>query len=113
MSHISFSFTVQGTGSTELPVEILDPVPLSLTGLASATLGFRVTNPTSQEVVLPDITLSKEGPSKDKFSIGLLDTAMTIPAGGTADNTINVESTVPVQAGDVCTVTVTGAGATP
>lgn len=111
MANISFSITVVGAGSVELPVILPDGEAVELAGLGTIAVRFVVSNPLDRTVSIPQLSLAKEGTAKDKVSLSLLNDAVSIPANGTAENKVQIEANQPLLEGDSVKITVTGSEA--
>lgn len=103
-------FTVQGVGGTPfpLPVQILVATPVVLTGLETKDVVFEVTNPMDRDVVLTSVLTEVKGPAAAKVNASLLFDAMTIPASGTLQNTLNLESVEAIYEGETFEVEISG-----
>jgi hypothetical protein len=94
-------FTVLGEGGTpfELPVN-LTPLKVFLVGLETKSITVDISNPLVREVVFTQATLTITGPAKDKVSATLRFDNFTIPASGTFQNFLDVESTQAILEGE-------------
>ena len=109
MAEFHATFQVIGGGSVQLPVTFLTPVPLTITD-QPATVDFSVQNILDREVVFPSVGLTVSGPGDSKVSVSLLMNAMTIPALGSAQNTVSVQPNEPLMEGDSPTISIDAVG---
>ncbi len=108
MAHIEFSITVRGAGSVTLPVDVPGGDVVEIDGLTPAEVPFTVSNPLNRQVVVPVLEIAVTGSAKDRVSVSLLGDAMSIAAGGTAENKLIVEPREALTEGDALVVTVSG-----
>jgi len=103
-----FTLTLQGKGTTplQLPTTIIQGLPLNLNGLQKKSVQFRVENPLTEELTINNMVLKVEGNAAPKVNAALRFDTMTIAAGASADNFIDVESSEPIYENETFTISV-------
>ena len=106
----SFSFTVEvkGVGDVQLPVTFLGPTPVLVEGIQSVDLPFEIANPLPRGLTIPSSQVTVGGPDADKVSASLLDDVLSLPANGTIQTTLQIQTSEPLTEAGIATVTVQG-----
>jgi hypothetical protein len=105
-ANVNFRVEFVGAAAVTLPVDIVGgPGPFAIESTVVHVL-FKVTNTLNRAVTFPSISVTKEGAAKDKVTVSLLQTGVSIAAGATLENKLIVEPNEPLVEGDSFSCTV-------
>ncbi len=105
-TEFAFSFEVRGE---EGPIPLVVNLPTDLPARVRDSMiqvEFTVVNHLARQITFPNISVTKDGPQKDKLTVSLLSNAMTVPANGQAGGVINIEPNSTFEDGDMASVRV-------
>ena len=100
---------IEGVGEEDVNATVeWDESPVQIQGLVAKDVGFKVSHGLNRPVTFSELTIEKSGPAAGKCTTALLLNAFTVQPGAQVANSLRVEPTEFMGAGDTVTVRLQG-----